>query len=386
MNELLQKLLDKDTLPINGNKYYLSAYIPFDDSKRTNFNTHIRSSLFKALRKHKELSNSTQLHENIIKAVSEIVTPFLYLEKGVGIFIKFDAIDQNKQRTKSDLKENINVITFSRKPEKEVFIGYIYNLYQLIWLTKNSVEALVVRLSREDSTVYEVDGTQINELKTFTNEHIPEEKHYSRIYAPVRGKIGNIHGTGKSKVKKAEVDSSKEFLKEIEDYVYSKKISSYEYLVVIYSESFTEFIDEGFNRKGDHTVIFINKNLQDPKVILKTTKDEIKRVQKSTKKDEITVAKEGYPLYCEGWTESINAIEAGQVEKLFIKTGITREGYIDPESKRVTTYQKKDSIKIENIIPWIIKLTKDKGGSIVVFNTSSYENVPEIAAQLRFKK
>lgn len=191
MNQLLQKLLEKETLPIDGDRYYLSAYIPFDNSNRAEFNTYIKSFLQKALRKNKKLADKTQLHNNIVEKVLERVTPFIYLERGIGIFIEFDAIDQDRQITKSNLDKSIEIIIFSRRPKKDVFIGYIYNLYQLIWLTKNSIEALVVSLSREDSTVYEIDGTKINKLKSFTNKHITGEKHYSRIYAPVSGKIGN---------------------------------------------------------------------------------------------------------------------------------------------------------------------------------------------------
>lgn len=385
MNQLLQKLLEKETLPIDGDRYYLSAYIPFDNSNRAEFNTYIKSFLQKALRKNKKLADKTQLHNNIVEKVLERVTPFIYLERGIGIFIEFDAIDQDRQITKSNLDKSIEIIIFSRRPKKDVFIGYIYNLYQLIWLTKNSIEALVVSLSREDSTVYEIDGTKINKLKSFTNKHITGEKHYSRIYAPVSGKIGNVHGTGKSKIKQSEVNDSKLFLKEIETFLYSKEMGPYEYLVIMHSDSFTSFIKEDFKNTDRYTVIFVNRNLQDAQVILKTAKEKIKQLQKATKEDVVAIARESFPLYTEGWNKTIKAVEKGQVERLLIKTGLTKQGYIHPKSKSISTYPKKNTVKIENIIPWVIKLTKDRGGSIVVFNTSKYKDVPEIAAQLRFK-
>lgn len=385
MNQLLQKLLDKETLPIGGNKYYLSAYIPFDDSSRDKFNTHIKSSLLKAFREHKKLADKTQLHENIVNEVFKRITPFIYLEKGVGIFVKFDAADQNKQVTKSNLDEKIDIITFSIEPKEEVYIGYTYNLYQLVWLTKNNIEALVVSLSREKSSVYEIDGTQINQLKTFTDKHIPKEKHYSRVYAPVGGKLGNIHGTGKSKVEKSEIKSSKLFLKEIASFVYSDERREYDYLVVIHSDPFIPFVEEAFKDSDRYKVIFVNKSLQDAQEILELAKVKIKELQKTTKKDDLTIARENFELYSEGWSGTIKAIERGQVQKLLIKTGVTKEGYIDPKSKKIYIYPTEDAVNVENIIPWLIKLTKDNGGSIVVFSTSKYKDIPEIAAQLRFK-
>ncbi|MFA6754367.1 MAG: hypothetical protein WCR68_00810, partial [Candidatus Dojkabacteria bacterium] len=172
---------------------------------------------------------------------------------------------------------------------------------------------------------------------------------------------------------------------EIASFVYSDERREYDYLVVIHSDPFIPFVEEAFKDSDRYKVIFVNKSLQDAQEILELAKVKIKELQKTTKKDDLTIARENFELYCEGWSGTIKAVERGQVEKLLIKTGVTKEGYIDPKSKKIYIYPTEDAVKVENIIPWLIKLTKDNGGSIVVFSTPKYKDIPEIAAQLRFK-
>jgi len=368
MNNILDKLLEKLTVMKKENRYYLSLYYPVTLETRDEIDTNLKSFILKAIRRKKHLARKTRLHKNIVDKVLSEITSLTDLERGIGIFIGFNSSKQQHGRADEIVDVDFDMVTFSRKPRKEIFIGNIYSLDQLIWLENTNIEALVLNINESQCSIYLKEDNTLEELTTITN--------------PFRtgGKDRN------------EEESVEKFVKEIRQYISSpgKIRVKYEYLVVLSSNSYQGFIKDNFGESTwsneDFIPIFIDKNLSDPEEILNYAKIGISKSQKMKKRDRLEVIKENYSHYCEGWTESIKAINSSKVSTLFVKSVVKRKGYINIFSKQLFTYPKKDTHKIKNIVPWAIKSVIDNGGDIVILQGDNYPNAPEIAAELRYAK
>ncbi|MEA3357683.1 MAG: hypothetical protein U9Q67_04605 [Patescibacteria group bacterium] len=392
MTNLLNKLLDKQTLVDRKNKYYLSLYLPVTEENRDNVDTYIKSFVLQSLRKNKKLAQKTRLHKNVISKILEKLASYAKMDlgRGVGIFIEFNAYEQEKGRVKGIADSEIEIVVFSRKPKREIFIGNVYRLDQLIWQDNVYIEALILNIDKKKCDIYEIEGNQIDKLNTLKNTTLKDEKEFSRVYSPT-GNIATTHGTGGSIKRRSERESSKAFLKEVTEYLGSVDTikSRFEYLIVLYSDPYSDFIKKSMKEdsiSGDFIPMLINKNVEYPNKILKLVRDRIQEFQKITKTDRLEISRENYSHYCEGWLEITKAINMSQVSRLFVKPAVIKEGYLDTKTKLIFTYPKKGSIKVRNIVPWSIVSVIDKGGDVIILRGERYKNSTDVAAQLRYAK
>lgn len=393
MDNILNKLLNKQSLHKSENKYYLSAYFPITAENRKSIDKYIKSLILQALRDKRKIGKMTRLHKNIIDKILGTLKHEEYqnLKNGLGIFIEFNAYKQEKGRREEILDNNIEIVHFPRAPKKEIFIGNVYRLDQLIWMENVFTESLVLNINETECEIYEIEGYQINKINTLKNTIRKEEKEFSRVYSPT-GNIATTHGSGGSIIERNKEESIKAFLEEVLNYIGSSKsmISKFEYLTALYSNSYASFIEksmkEHMSLNGSVIPILINKNLRDSNEILKIVRNRIKEFQNMTKKDSLDLARENYSYYCEGWLETTKAINKRKVAKLFIKPAISKTGYLDFKNKLVYTYAKKGTSKVNNIVPWAVKFVLNQGGELIVLRGDRHKNSPEIAAQLRYAK
>jgi hypothetical protein len=361
MKELLKKLLAQHSLIKERDYYYLSLYCPVDPTNRENIETHIKSLVLKALRSHKELAKLTRLHENILTKIFGSFTAISNLNRGIGIYIKFNSVKQQKGRLDEILDNNFNIITFSRSPKKEVSIGQVYSLNQLIWLNNAYTDALVLNIDAKRCEIYEIDGRQINSLFTLENTLNSDNE-----------------------------EDKKHFIDEIIAYVTSSNILQikYEFLIVFYSNLYSNLIEDKFNKNPpinkEYIPIFISKNINNPNELLSVAKTHIQELRRSSKNDRLEAAKDNYSYYCEGWKEVTKAINTRKVSTLFIKPTIKKSGYVDIQNLQLSTYPKNGTIQVNDIAPWAVISVSQNGGEIVTLRDERYKDSPEISAQLRY--
>ncbi len=368
----------------NQNEYYLSVYHPISDQNRNQIELYIKSFIQEALRNDPKLKKQTRLHNNIIEKIlnklESTVEP--HLENGIGIFIKFNSSKQQHGRLDEIDNLVMDIISFPRAPKKEIYIGNVYNLEQLIWMENVFAEALALSFNEKECNMYTIEGNQIERVNSLLNQESQNEDEYNHIYAPQ----GTMNGNKKD-------DSLQIFVKDILQSLSSSldlRKTSVEYFVVFYSSPYASFIEEKITEyissNGSVTPIFINKNIDNPNEILATVRKKIKELQKTTKKDSLDLAKEEYNEYCEGWLESTKALNMNQVSKLFIKAGAKKSGYLNPKTTLLYTYPKRNTVKVGSIVPWAIKSVIDKGGELVILRGDRYVNAPDVAVQLRYAK
>lgn len=393
MSGLSDILLEKQTLTNKKNIYYLSAYFPINEQNRANIDTYIKSYLLKALRKHKVLINKTRLHKNIIEKILGSFTPFVMkkLNQGIGVFIQFNDYKHESGRVDEIDDSKIEIVTFSRMPKRDVFVGNVYQLDQLIWMENIYSEAIVLNFSEKKCDIFEIESDQINKIDTLDNAFLKDEKEFSRVYVPT-GNIATTHSTGGNIKKRNHSEQNRSFVKEVVDYILSPEIKDlgYEYIVVIYSSSYSDFIKDilsGYkHQNGELITLMSDRNIDDLLEILKLVKSKIQEYQKTNKIDELEKARSNYSHYSEGWVETLSAVNMKKVSRLFIKPRIVKEGYLHPQTKLLYTYPKRGTIKIRNLAPWLVRMVKNSGGELVVLRGDRYKNLPEIAAELRYPK
>ena len=169
MNNILDKLLEKLTVMKKENRYYLSLYYPVTLETRDEIDTNLKSFILKAIRRKKHLARKTHLHKNIVDKVLSEITSLTDLERGIGIFIGFNSSKQQHGRADEIVDVDFDMVTFSRKPRKEIFIGNIYSLDQLIWLENTNIEALVLNINESQCSIYLKEDNTLEELATITN-------------------------------------------------------------------------------------------------------------------------------------------------------------------------------------------------------------------------
>lgn len=393
MKSFIKELLSKESLINRENKYYLSFYMPLTEENKDDIKTYIKSKLLKALRKNEDLSDMTKLHERILDKVFLVLSKgkSLDISNGLGIFIEFNAYKQEKGRMDEIKDSNLHIVDFSRTPKEEIFIGNIYDIDQLIWMSNVHSEALILSVNENSADIYEMEGDLINRVKTYENDMATEEKEFVRVYSPA-GKLAATHGTGGNVIERRKDKALKIFFDNVVNKVKQEFFygSAPEYFIIFYSSSYSGIVNSYMNESHvsdeNTTTITIDKNIDNKEDILSISRKEIKKSYKSEKKDVFQLAQEEFPFYTEGWLEVTKAANKGKVSILFIKPTAKKEGYLEPEIEEVYTYPRKDSIQIPNVSPWVVRQVLNNGGKLIILRGKRHNNSPDVAAKLRYRK
>lgn len=396
MKEKFKQIFTAPVLDRHEDEYYISFYLPVSQEKKADISSYLKSYLLRSLREHDSLGDEGKIHGKIIEKILEIAVPQVKFESqlGIAIFLRLDASEVAKYPLDEVEVFDVNILSLYRKPEIEVFIGKIYSIGQLLTQANLSSNTLVINLHEEECEVIEVSAQGVKRLDKKSNRIISQEPEYSRVIAP-RGDFVTTHGTGGNIEKRDEKKLFKRFLKESLDEITSSHIKGkkYDYLAVLYSASYANFIEStveayGFP-DGDLTPILVEKNLESLFEIRHVVQDKIFQTQSSKLEDDLKEIKGDPDYYREGWLDVTKAINKGQVSTLLLKTGNHRVGYVNYELGLVYTYPARGTHKVHNLLPWVAKIANDRGGKIWIMKeewyTERFSDFPEVAALLRFK-
>jgi len=385
-NKQIAKLLDQEAEKIKSNVYFFTAYLPVKSYSKLQTKKRLKSLVLKTLRNHKKLKKFSSLHHYLVKKAFQKINKLDSLKKGLAFFAKIDL-----QRGKAYEIRDKNITTFpvSRQPKKEAYIGKTFDLDQLIWIKNTAAYALVVNLERQKCLFYALEGGKLRRLSCLKNKFVKtKEGEYLEKFAPLPKK-GILYSTGADKEARRTLKENRRFINNLKLYIKQNKRlkTGFEYLIFFYSESFAELI-ESFEKYiktvfPSSTPLFIQKNIQKESRLKRAAIKQIKKFQKTVKKDLLALVKENQPLFVQGWSKTAKAARQKKIETLFIKPTVRKRGYLY-KKEFIYTYPIKDSRMVKDIAPWLVKTVVDTSGRVVIIKDDGIMPEVEVAAKLRY--
>lgn len=359
-DELINKLVKEEVDNIGENKF-LSIYLPIDFPDKKNIKKEIKSIL-----------DSFKFNKIINNGINRKIDEIKDFQKGLACFIKLDQGIKEKQ--------DIVLIPLIIRPERNLYLGKVYNLNQLVWINNFSPNALILNINQDKARFYKLEGMEMCLLSEMENEFIEDiEKQTLRKLS-----------MGIDKAEKDKLEVVKNFLYQVEENIKNKikPNNNFNYLAVVYSStfkdlvcSFTDKVSKLFS--NSKILILIDKNIYNEEILKETVYKKIKRQERMIKRKLLKNAQDKHNNYAFGWLKVVQAVNKNQVKTLFIKTNSKIKGYILGK-KYIYFYPIKGAIMVKNIVPWIIRNLINSSGKIVIFKNRRKEVIPEIAAQLRY--
>lgn len=385
----ITKLLDQEAEKIKSKIYFFTGYFPTKHYTKQQVKKRLKSLILVTFRKHKRLKNFSRLHRHLVDKISRKINKLKDLEKGLAIFVKFNARKQQKGRRDEILDKNTTVIPLAREPKKEAYVGKTFDLDQLVWIDKTALDALIINLNQEMCDFYTLEGTDFKKYTQLKNKFIKEkEDEYLEKFAPTSYE-GTYYGTGFDKMARKELKENRRFINQIKTYLKANKGLQirFDYLIVFYSANFAALI-KTFERDlktilSSFTPICVAKNIQNENLVKQESIKQIKKFQKTIKKDLLQLAKESFNVYAQGWNRVTKADRLKKIDTLFIKATAKRKGYL-LKKEFIYTYPVKDSRMVLNIAPWLVRNVVNAGGRVVVIKDNSLMPKAEVAAKLRY--
>lgn len=385
----INNLLEKEAKNIKLNVYFFTAYLPSKNYSKLQIKKRFKSLILKTLRNHQKLKNFSRLHQHLIKKVNQKVNSLKNLKSGFAVFVKFNALKQQKQRLEKILEKNITFLPLPKEPKKETYLGKTFDLDQLVSIQNSTPKALILNLKRQISTFYILKKNKLKKLTQLKNKFTKSKPaEYLEKYAPLFHQ-GTYYGTGADKKDKDKLKQTKKFLNQIKNFLKNNKTipSRFNYLITFYSQSFANLI-KSF-KKGLQTIlpsshlILINKNINHKNKLQKQALKKITQFQKKEEKRLLYLAKENIDLFVKGWNKVTRADRSKKIATLFIKPTIEKKGYL-LNKQFIYTYPVKNSRMVKNISPWLVKNVLDANGKLVLIKNNSIMPKIDIAAKLRF--
>jgi hypothetical protein len=385
----ITKLLDQEAEKIKSSVYFFSAYFPAKHYSKLQLRKRLKSLVLTTFRKHRSLKNFSRLHRRLVEKITHKINRIKELEKGLAIFVKFNARKQQKGRLEEILDENVMIIPLTREPKKETYLGKIFDLDQLIWIDKTAIDALILNLNRQTCDFYTLEGDDFRKYTQLKNKFIKErENEYLEKFAPP-SRQGTYYSTGSDKTARAKLEENSKFISQIKEYLKTRRGLQvrFDYLIVFYSANFAGLI-KAYERDiktifSSFTPIFVAKNIQNENQLKQEALNQIKKLQKTVYTDLLELAKENFNLYAQGWNKVAKADRLKKIDTLFIKPTVKKKGYL-LNKEFIYTYPVKDSRMVRNIAPWLVRNVVDASGRIVVIKDSSIMPNEEVVAKLRY--
>ena len=383
------KLLDQEAEKIKSNEFFFSAYFPAKHYSKLQLRKRLKSLALTTFRKHKNLKNFSRLHRRLVEKITYQINRLKELEKGLAIFVKFNARKQQKGRLDEILDKNVTIIPLAREPKKEAYIGKTFDLDQLVWIDKTAIDALILNLGRQTCDFYTLEGADFSKYTQLKNKFIKEkEGEYLEKFAPLP-KQGTYYSTGSDKTARTELKENSKFVSQIKQYLKTNRGFQvrFDYLIVFYSANFAGLI-KAFERDiktifSSFTPIFVAKNIQNENQVKEEAISQIKKFQKTVKKDLLKLAKEDFNTCAPGWNKVVRADRLKKIDTLFIRPTVKKKGYL-LNKEFIYTYPIKDSRMVRNIAPWLVRNVVNASGRIVVIKDGSIMPGEEVAAKLRY--
>jgi hypothetical protein len=366
-NQLVYKLLKRE--PLNPKEVYITIYYPYDRSRKFDFKLELKSFLYEKLRKS-TLKQYTKFHEIVVKKVHEAVDKIKDVDEGVAIFMCLDPEAIDKGHIAEIPDENFDLITIPVKPEKEAFVGRIYDLDQLMSYYEATVNTLIVNLEEKQAKFYFMKQNHIYPIEKADDELTVKKGlslwHY--FLNPKRNAAkGEFYGHGRKNLSNKEDEYHKKFIQEMLDFTMQNRHKlGYNYLVTFYSPKFAKSIDlikETLDKLQGFISINLREDIQDENQLLELANEAIAKVQDKARQDLLAKAKDEPQKFVSGWGDVTNSAHSRRIKTLFINLNASCEGYL--LANEVYTEPMPKGEKIRNIAPWIIKDVLRSGGEVI---------------------
>ncbi len=381
LTPLIFELLDEEYDPTN---MLISLYLPLkEELLRPDIYTKVKSELLDAMRNDKKGKQFEDIHLDITEQVQETLDTIDEFYKGLAIFIGANA-------TSATEIISIKAAPLALEPKKQIFIGDVYDLDQLVWIDNYCPKALVTVLTKNGAQVYKYENADIHLLEEKRNPYlISEPNEYREKFAPTpNDKV--LHGTGGKNTQRQKDKVSRKFVETMIEEI-TEKVSEdeeYKHCFVFHSANFDEhkeMLQEKLSTQTSMTPILEQKAIQSRNHLMTTTQKAINRFRTKTVKDTIEMAEANPGLYAQGWYEVTEASRQEKVRTLFITPESEKSGYIlrNMGKRYVYTYPVKDSHKVKNIAPWIVRNVLKRSGKVMTIPNPDVLD-SEIAALLRY--
>jgi len=361
--------------------YFLSIYFPTDHYLKKDIKIHLKSLILKAFRSHRRLKHKNRLHQKIVKQVNRKISLLKGRGKGFAIFVKFKP---EKPKEKDEKIGELTLFFLHRKPRKDVYVGKMFDLAQLIWLDTAKIEACILNLRRRKCDIYIVDDGEFKFFETEDNKFIKDEKEKEYIEKHKGAKVA--YGTGSQKLERKKLEENKRFLNYLKRLIKKEPAlrAGVRYLLIFYSASFSELIDEFVKKATSYFpeihIVLVSKSMRDEEKLEKKALKELKKEQKKIKEKLLEEAQSFPQKYVEGWKRVTEHSRKRKIDILFIDPTVRKKGYLYKKGF-IYTYPVKNSRLVRNIVPWLVRNVTRTGGTTVLFRN---EEKP-VAAKLKYR-
>jgi hypothetical protein len=370
--------------PNDNEDILISAYIPIEEEiLRPNVYTKIKSLILDSLRSNSKASTYTDSHLEIIDYIKDTMDKVEDFHNGLAIFVRLSPSGSNNQIT-------VKVVPLPKAPKQEVFIGEVYELDQLIWIDNYSPKTLVTVISKKGTQLYSYEDFDIELLEQLSNPYlISQPNEYREKFSPTPSdKV--LHGTGGKNTQRQKDKVSRKFAEKTVEKITEQTVkqAQYKYCIVFHTSNFEEYkdmINEKITSETGLTPIFSTDKVESQEELLERTQSTIDGYRKTLVEDKIQYTKSNPGLFAQGWYEVTEASRQGKIKTLFITPKQEKEGYLLEQrgEKYIYTYPVKNSRKIPNIFPWIVRNVLKKSGTVMTIpQESALKKVP--AALLRY--
>ncbi len=390
MTEAIEQLIDQEPKGKHSAVYLYSGYIPTEHHPKHEIKKRVKSQILTTLRNHKRLANLSRLHEQVVAQALEKTDLLDHLDEGIAVFGVFNASELQKGHRQFSEK-NVTIIPLLQAPVKESYVGRIFDLDQLIWLTFTDPKVLVATLERNGATLYRLTGTTLQKVGRVKNTYLDmkeKSNEYLEKYAPLREK-SVIYSTGKENVSRLEEKENLNLLKDATTAIRTIFQASFRFerLLVYQTQSFRHLTDKlrielaTFLRASQFELITSNPPAK--QFLYKEVKKILVEKRQNYLTEEYRQAKENFDVFAEGWPAVTQADREKRIAVLFVKPVTRQKGYL-LQNELVYTYPIKGSRQIRNIAAWLVRSVVMNHGRVVVVDREGVMPGVEVAARLRY--
>lgn len=373
--QLIKNLINEETSKVPPNDKFLSIYFPVETYNPRDISTIVNSLSKEQLSQDENFKGDTDLRRKIEESVLSDLRSISFGYYGIAIFIRLTP----KKRLKS-----LYTTVFAESPLKEGHLDSFYDLDQLVMISNRTQNTLIIELTEKTSSIYAYNSSQLKKLNEIDNTKAKTEApEYIQKYR-ANPEVGVHHGTGSINEQRQKEKHSHKFWNmaktEVEKVAVNKQFHN---VILMYTKKFDDIkqkITKDMNEIFGFKPVFINRTIQKKNEISEIVKEHIKKNKEKNLESKYHRAKSNFKNFTKDWNEIAKASSYGKIMELYIDPKAKKEGYL-VNRDLIYTKPVKDSHKVKNIAPWIIRRTLSTGGDVFQIPESASS---KIAAQLRF--
>ena len=381
--DLLNSLIAEINSDTNQNYQYLSVYFSYSERNTSsqNLENEFKSLIETYLDSESNLSEEREFKQKIINQIVAKATEFDFHQAGFAAYVKLNFA------TKEIQIWSINLII---APLNEIYFGDCFDFDQLFSSLNRSKITVVLDLKEKESRLFKFENNELKQIlfqsNTFLSSTDGDDQAVMDQSSGKPGKVGSVANNGEKLDWMTE--ENKHYLHSISDSIHNLK-EKFDYLVVFYSSKFSHLLPKlkemfvGEYNFRHNQVILVEKNLKTEAQIASETKELIFKFEEDCLIKAYTNNTADYKHYTSGWSQTIDAVNNGRVEVLFLKSKLFMQGYLD-EMQNLQLEPTASSQTLKNIVPWIIKKVISSAGTVRIIYDNDDLNAVDISAKLRY--